>query len=149
VESIAERLSLYTRLDNCETDTQLESFKNELVDRFGPAPKPVHDLFTALQCRWLAQHAGFEKVVIKNKQLRLYFVSNHESAYFDSPNFKHVLDVMQFRLKNARLKHVGTSQMLVVDGVQHIDQLKQLLEWFILPKTELTDLNNNLNSNAI
>lgn len=148
VESIAERLSLYTRLDNCETDTQLETFKNELVDRFGPAPKPVHDLFTALQCRWLAQHAGFEKVVIKNKQLRLYFVSNHESAYFDSPNFKHVLDVMQFRLKNARLKHVGTAQMLVVDGVQHIDQLKQLLEWFTLPKAEPTIENNNLNTNS-
>ncbi len=55
---------------------------------------------------------------------------------------------MQFRLKNARLKHVGTAQMLVVDGVQHIDQLKQLLEWFTLPKAEPTIENNNLNTNS-
>lgn len=127
VESIAERLSLYTRLDHCETLAELNEFEQQLIDRFGPIPKPVAHLFIALQCRWLAQQAGFEKLILKNKQLRLYFVSNHESPYFDSPTFKHILDALQFQLKNARLKHVGTAQMLVIDQIHDIHQLHRVL----------------------
>ncbi len=127
VESIAERLSLYTRLDNCETIDELKAFEQQLIDRFGPIPKQVAHLFIALQCRWLAQQAGFEKLILKNKQLRLYFVSNHESPYFDSPTFKHILEVLQFQLKNARLKHVGTAQMLVIDQIGDIHQLHSTL----------------------
>jgi len=35
VESITERLSLYSRLDNCENEKQLEEFHTEIIDRFG------------------------------------------------------------------------------------------------------------------
>ena len=35
VENITERLSLYSRLDNCETETDLDGFHRELEDRFG------------------------------------------------------------------------------------------------------------------
>ncbi len=45
VESITERLSLYTRLDSCEDETELKEFYTELNDRFGPVPAPVDDLF--------------------------------------------------------------------------------------------------------
>src|SRR4029078_12458573 len=34
VESITERLSLYTRLDNCENEEELEQMRVELIDRF-------------------------------------------------------------------------------------------------------------------
>jgi transcription-repair coupling factor (superfamily II helicase) len=65
VESIAERLSLYTRLDNCETDNDLQEFNKELVDRFGALPPQVTDLFITVQCRWLAVDLGFEKMTLK------------------------------------------------------------------------------------
>src|SRR6476619_4079906 len=35
VESITERLSLYSRLDNCETEKDLLTFHKEMIDRFG------------------------------------------------------------------------------------------------------------------
>ncbi|MEO7315984.1 MAG: transcription-repair coupling factor, partial [Ginsengibacter sp.] len=35
VESITERLSLYSRLDNCETEQELEDLHKEMIDRFG------------------------------------------------------------------------------------------------------------------
>lgn len=38
VESITERLSLYTRLDNCEKEEDLQTFHTEIIDRFGPIP---------------------------------------------------------------------------------------------------------------
>jgi transcription-repair coupling factor (superfamily II helicase) len=61
VESITERLSLYTRLDNCETEEDLQTFHNEMIDRFGPMPKSVQDLFTTVRCRWLAVDLGLKK----------------------------------------------------------------------------------------
>src|SRR5206468_11566149 len=60
VESITERLSLYTRLDNCENEKELQSFEQELIDRFGPIPIEVKDLITAVRCRWAAVDLGFE-----------------------------------------------------------------------------------------
>src|SRR3569833_1142506 len=45
VESITERLSLYTRLDNCETEDELMQKKKKFKDRFGPMPPQVQELF--------------------------------------------------------------------------------------------------------
>lgn len=135
VESIAERLSLYTRLDDCESQEDLDYFAEGLRDRFGPIPPQVNGLFTALQCRWTAQKVGFEKLILKNKQLRLYFVSNHESPYFDSPQFQHILASVQLQLKQARTKQVGTTLMLVIDSVSGINHVKEILNIFLLPNT--------------
>ena len=127
VESISERLSLYTQLDNCETEEDLTQFRNALIDRFGPIPVQVEDLFTALRVRWYGEQVGFEKIMLKAKQLRMYFVSNHESPYFESDTFKRILDVLQFQLKNARLKHIGTNAMLIVDKVDGIQRVEEIL----------------------
>src|SRR6202007_285094 len=54
VESVTERLSLYTRLDNCENEEELQAFAAELQDRFGPIPGQVTDLFHTVRSRKLA-----------------------------------------------------------------------------------------------
>ncbi|MBP6456134.1 MAG: transcription-repair coupling factor [Chitinophagaceae bacterium] len=123
VESIQERLSLYTQLDNCENETSLQEFISSLIDRFGPIPSSVEDLFKALRCRWAAKELGFEKLILKNKQLRLYFISNPESPYFESETFKHILDFIQSQMKNARLKNMGKIFMLVADGIKNLDEV--------------------------
>ena len=133
VESIAERLSLYTHLDDCATDEELENFRNSMIDRFGPIPKQVNDLFIALKVRWLGKEIGFEKVMLKNTQLRLYFVSNPDSPYFESDTFKHILDVIQFQIKGARLKNIGTNFMLIIDKINSITELESLLRRLVKP----------------
>ncbi len=127
VESIAERLSLYTQLDNCESEEALQRFESSLIDRFGPVPKPVQSLLTALRARWAAQDLGFERLILKNRQLRLYFVSNPDSPYFESETFKYILQVIQLQIKNARLKNIGTNFMLIVENVKSIDEVLELL----------------------
>ncbi|MBP9932248.1 MAG: transcription-repair coupling factor [Chitinophagaceae bacterium] len=126
VESIAERLSLYTQLDQCEHESELQLFRESLIDRFGPIPKQVEDLFTALRLRWLGKELGFEKVMLKNRQLKLYFVGNPESPYFQSPIFDYILEATQTTIKNVRLKHIGTNMMMIVDLVKTIDEIEKL-----------------------
>ena len=61
VESITERLSLYTRLDSCESEVDLVEFHKEMMDSFGPIPLSVEDLFTTVKCRWLAVEMVLKK----------------------------------------------------------------------------------------
>ena len=117
VESITERLSLYTRLDNCETEEDLQLFATELVDRFGPLPKQVLDLFDTLRCRKLAVTLGFEKMKLKEETLRCYFINKADSPYFESETFKHILEFIQKKTNKAKLKQTGKLFMLVVDDI--------------------------------
>jgi transcription-repair coupling factor (superfamily II helicase) len=128
VESITERLSLYTQLDDIEDEEKLKQFAMELVDRFGPIPPQVEDLFTTLRCRTIARELGFEKLILKNQQMRLYFVSNPESPYFESDTFNHILAYIQQRVNNARLKQVGKNFLLIVDKINGMNSVLRFLE---------------------
>lgn len=127
VDNITERLSLYTQLDDLEEDGELEQFATELTDRFGPIPPQVRELLTTISSRWLAKELGFEKLILKNKQLRLYFISDPESAYFESATFNTILDFIQKSVNNARLKQVGKNFMLVVDNIKSMADVHHFL----------------------
>ncbi|MEZ5046296.1 MAG: transcription-repair coupling factor [Chitinophagaceae bacterium] len=137
VESIAERLSLYTQLDHCESEEELQIFKSSLIDRFGPIPNQVEKLFVALRVRWQGKDLGFEKIMLKNKQLRMYFISNPDSPYFTSNTFQHILDVIQTNIKNARLKNVGKNFMLIIDNIKTIEEVAHILSIMQMPAKNL------------
>jgi len=132
VENITERLSLYTQLDDMETEEEINKFAAELQDRFGPIPSQVQDLFTTLRCRQVACDLGFEKLILKNRQMRLYFVSNPESPYFESDTFNHILKYIQTQTKNARLKQVGKNFLLVVENMKKMKDVLWFLEGMVV-----------------
>ena len=126
VESITERLSLYTRLDNCETEEELNVFYKEMEDRFGPVPDEVHDLFDTVRIRRMAVELGFEKLIFKNGQVKFYFINRPDSKYFESDIFKNILDYIQRQTRQARLRQNGKLFMLVLN---EMDSIKKLLEF--------------------
>ncbi|MFN4248990.1 MAG: transcription-repair coupling factor [Flavipsychrobacter sp.] len=128
VESITERLSLYTQLDDIEDEEKLKAFAAEMQDRFGPIPSQVEELFTTIRCRSIAKELGFEKLILKNEQMRLYFVSNPDSPYFESYTFNHIMSYIQKHTNNARLKQVGKNFMLLVDRVKSMGDVLWFLE---------------------
>src|SRR5690242_16225951 len=129
VESITERLSLYTRLDNCDTEEDLQSFHDELIDRFGPLPNEVKDLITTVRCRWAAVDLGFEKMTLKDQTLRCYFLNRNDSPYFESDIFKNILQYLQTETNKARLKQVAKNFLLVVDDVKDMPALHRFLKF--------------------
>jgi transcription-repair coupling factor (superfamily II helicase) len=137
VENITERLTLYSRLDNCADEEELQAFHSELSDRFGPIPPQVEDLFTTVRSRRAAVSLGFERMTLKDDTLRCYFVNNPDSPYFESDIFKGLLDFIQTRTTKGRLKQTGKNFMLIVEDVRNMEQLHQLLTRMIsaiLPK---------------
>ncbi len=127
VESITERLSLYQRLDNCETPEELEEMRQELIDRFGPVPSQVEDLFITVRCRTWAVELGFEKMSLKENILRCYFINRPDSPYFESGLFQHILHYLQTGTNKARLKQTGRLFMLIVQPVSSMEEMLHFL----------------------
>ncbi|MBW7913498.1 MAG: hypothetical protein H3C54_07340 [Taibaiella sp.] len=65
---------------------------------------------------------------MKNKQLRLYFISDPDSAYFESDTFNAILDFIQKSVNNARLKQVGKNFMLVVENIKRMSDVHSFLD---------------------
>ena len=126
VESITERLSLYTRLDNSETEQELQQMKEEMIDRFGPIPSQVEDLFITVRCRKLGVELGFEKMLLKNDSLKCYFINRPDSPYFESETFKSILSYLQTETNKGKLKQVGKLFLLIVD---RISSMEETYEW--------------------
>ncbi|MCZ2222254.1 MAG: transcription-repair coupling factor [Chitinophagales bacterium] len=128
VESITERLSLYTRLNDCEKEDELQKLHTEIQDRFGNIPNEVEDLFTTVRCRWLAIELGFEKMSLKEKTLRCYFVNKNDSPYFESNTFKNILEFLQKGTNKGRLKQVAKNFLLVVDNLNEMIDVLRFLQ---------------------
>jgi transcription-repair coupling factor (superfamily II helicase) len=127
VESIGERLSLYTRMDQTENEEDLELLRVEMADRFGPIPAPVEDLFTTIKCRKLAIALGFEKMTLKDTTLRCFFINRPDSPYFESNIFKQLLLFAQTNMNNAHFKQVGKNFILIIKEVKSMNDCHRIL----------------------
>lgn len=132
VANIAERLSLYSKLDGLKTEEELQEFSVSLIDRFGPIPDTVQDLIETVRLRWMAEKLGFEKLTIKGGRLKGYFVSSDNEVYFKSEAFGNVLSYVQGNPKKCRLKEYKTKLILTVDEVGSVEEAKAILS-SILP----------------
>jgi transcription-repair coupling factor (superfamily II helicase) len=152
VDSVTERLSLYTRLDSCENEAELTAFYEEMIDRFGPMVPSVTDLFITVRCRWLAVQLGFEKMSLKDNTLRCYFINRPDSPYFESGLFKNVLAYLQTGTNKARLKQAGKMFLLVVDDVKTMEAMRVFLERMhhkvVIKETEEEKMPTNVDSPA-
>lgn len=129
VESIQERLSLYTELDAIETEEGITAYADKLQDRFGKLPYQVKELFEGLRLRWIAKELGLERVVIKEKKLRCYFIADPQSVFYDTPFFQELLKyiTLQGAAKGLGIKQSAKSLMLVKDHVGSVRSARQLL----------------------
>jgi transcription-repair coupling factor (superfamily II helicase) len=128
VNNIAERLSLYKELDNIKREEDLEKYERNLIDRFGPLPRPVRELINALRLRWLGERIGFEKIVLKNNRMAGYFVSNQQSPYYQSEAFTRVLSYVQRNPKASRMKESKDKLTLIFENIKTINEAISALE---------------------
>ena len=128
VESITERLSLYQRLDNCETEEELSAMKEEMDDRFGTLPQQVDDLFITVRCRKLAVGLGFEKMSLKDTTLRCFFINRPDSPYFESGTFQKIIQFLQTETNKAKLKQTGRLFMLIANDMKSMEEMYRFLK---------------------
>ncbi len=128
ITQIAERLSLYKELDNTKDEEQLEAFREKLIDRFGSIPKQTQELINTIRLRWIAKEIGFEKLLLKNKRMTGYFISNQESPYYQSEVFGKVLKYVQSNPSKCRMREKNQKLTLAFDNVIKINQAIDYLQ---------------------
>jgi transcription-repair coupling factor (superfamily II helicase) len=120
VNNVAERLSLYQELDNFTKEEELVAFEHQLIDRFGPLPEVVIELFDSMRLRWKAQEVGFEKLVIKSGSMIGYFIADPQHSYFQSPIFTQVLNYIQTNPKDCKMSEKNNKLRLIYSNVETI-----------------------------
>ena len=129
VNNIAERLNLYTQLNNLKTEEELHIFETDLIDRFGELPKEVTDLLNSVQIKWLATKIGFEKIIMKQGKLIGYFLNDQQSRFYQSANFTKVLKFVQTNPSACKMKEKQTrSGLRLMLTFENIKSVKQALE---------------------
>tara|TARA_A200000113_G_scaffold194073_1_gene183942 strand:- start:387 stop:3752 length:3366 start_codon:yes stop_codon:yes gene_type:complete len=128
VNDVAERLSLYQELDNIENLESLNGFEERMIDRFGPIPVQVKELFFSFELRWMAKKIGLERLVIKSEKMVCSFISDANSPFYESALFTEILQEITNQGKGYRLLQKQDRLRLIVEPIADIREAYQKLE---------------------
>ncbi|MHB0755198.1 transcription-repair coupling factor [Polaribacter sp. M15] len=112
INSITERLALYNKLGTLNEEKELQVFESEITDRFGEIPTKVEDLLDSVRIKWLAKDLGLEKIILKQKRMIGYFVSDQQSDFYQTEAFSRMLKYVQHNPKSCVMKEKQTKSGL-------------------------------------
>ena len=128
VPTSSERMLLYRELDQMEQDHQIEAFCTRLKDRFGPLPKEAEDLCNLVRLRRLGKQLGAERLVLKNGQMRLYFVQSEQSPYYQGHAFGQIVAYFTVNAANCQLSERNGHKFLNIARVGNVPTALATLE---------------------
>lgn len=128
ISSTKERISLYSELDHISNEQHLAEFTERIIDRFGPTPKQTIDLLNTIRLRWKAKELGFEKIVLRNDIMSVYFISDHESKYYEGSTYQDIMHYIISHPKRTMVKEVKDKLVLQIKEICSITQALNLLK---------------------
>jgi transcription-repair coupling factor (superfamily II helicase) len=132
INNIAERLNLYTQLNNITSEEELQKFEAELTDRFGELPTQAVDLLNSVRIKWIASKIGLEKVVLKQDKMIGYFIADQQSRFYQTNAFTRVLQYVQTHRNKCTMKEkktrAGLRLLLTFEKITSIDTALKVLE---------------------
>ena len=128
VPGSTERMLLYRELDGLESDEAVEAFRKRLIDRFGPIPEEGEELIRVVKLRRLGKYFGAERVMLKNGRLRLYFVKDDDSPFFQSPAFGQCISYYSLHAADCQLDEVKGRRSMLIRGADSVKKACTILE---------------------
>jgi transcription-repair coupling factor (superfamily II helicase) len=127
------RLVTYQRLSKAVSIEELESIKEEMLDRFGKYPEEVLALFKFIELKIAAMFSYFEKITIQGKTAELYFdLSEKTGKFTDETLGKIITYVSSEGINNIKFAQTKKSVMLkyTTENVssEKLDEIKNLIE---------------------
>lgn len=129
IDITAEKIRIYKQLDGMTSEKEMELVKERLTDRFGKMPQEVINLFSVVKIKNLGSSLGFEKIIIKNGMLIMFFISNPMSMYYKSDVFGRILANANKYERIFNLKQTEGKLKIVSRG---IDSLQKALDTMAL-----------------
>lgn len=128
VPGSSERMLLYRELDNIERDEELEAYRQRLIDRFGPVPRQGEELMLVLPLRRVGRRLGCEKIILRQGRMQMQFVSNTQSAFYQSAAFGRVINYIGYHPRRCNLKEKNGKRSMVVSQVASVKEAVEILK---------------------
>jgi transcription-repair coupling factor (superfamily II helicase) len=124
----AEKIRIYKQLDSLSSDKEIDRARERLTDRFGELPLEVDNLFNVVKIRNLGGKLGFEKVIIKNGMMIMFFISNPMSAYYKTRIFSDILSQINKNQGLFNLKQTEGKLKIVSRGIDSLPEALYTLQ---------------------
>ncbi len=125
----SEKIRLYKELDSISNDADLERFIASVEDRFGPIPEEFKQLIFVVRLRMTAKEHGFDKIVLKNNMLVMFFISNQMSPFYKTDKFASIIKNIQHRdAKRYALKEQNDRLYITAKEVRTIEGAYNLIK---------------------
>ena len=128
VPGSSERMLLYRELDNIERDEELEAYRQRLIDRFGPVPRQGEELMLVVPLRRVGRRLGCEKIILRQGRMQMQFVSNTQSAFYQSAAFGRVINYIDYHPRRCNLKEKNGKRSMVVSQVASVKEAVEILK---------------------
>ncbi len=90
------RVNLYRRLAEIHDEQKIDSFEEELIDRFGPTPDEVKNLTESAKLRCLGEKYGIQRILIESGSIKFFFdekwLEQYESPELFSEKLRSIID---------------------------------------------------------
>ncbi len=123
----SERMLLYRELDGLESQEEVDAFCQRMNDRFGPIPHEGMELINVVPLRRLGKYFGSERIILKNGRMRLYFVSNPDSPFYQSPAFGQIIEFATTNAHRCKLDVLNGHNTLLMMNVNSVEEAVGLL----------------------
>ena len=120
IDITAEKIRIYKQLDSLSSDKEIDRARESLKDRFGTLPPEAENIFDVVKIRNLGGKLGFEKIIIKNGMMIMFFISNPLSPYYKSRVFSDVLAKVGTRERLFNLKQTEGKLKIVTRGIDSL-----------------------------
>ena len=131
INSITERLSLYSELSVIKDEETLLQYEQKLTDRFGALPKEALALLNSIRIKWKATSIGIEKLILKQGKMVGYFVGDQQSDFYQSNRFIKMVQFVQHNSNLCKMKEKETKNglrlLLTFENVKSINKALELM----------------------
>ncbi|MCQ2297365.1 MAG: transcription-repair coupling factor [Bacteroidales bacterium] len=131
VTNISQRLLLYKQLNDITTDEDLDQYREQLIDRFGPVPQSTQELILTIKLRRIAKEFGIEKLALRQDKMVCFFVANQDNPFYKSTNFSKMIRFASAHPQSVHLKETKDRLSLVCDNIKSIYEAIECLRTLV------------------
>ncbi|MBQ5970960.1 MAG: transcription-repair coupling factor [Prevotella sp.] len=128
VPGSSERMLLYRQLDNIQSDADLQEYRRKLIDRFGRVPHEGEELMQVVSLRRHGRRLGCERIILKQGNMSMQFVSNPESAYYQSDAFSRIISFVTHNVRRCNFRESKGKRFMHVANVSSAGEAVAILK---------------------
>ena len=127
VPTSTERMLLYRELDSLEGEEDVQRFRGRMADRFGTIPPEGEELIRVVTLRRLGRRLACERMVLKGGRLRMYFISNSDSPFYQGETFGRIISFAAANAHICRLEEKAGRRSLLIAEVPSVETAVSIL----------------------